>query len=139
METPDPWRLADKLGATVKVTEICHARAYTDGEDTIWLCHSLTPVQARCSLYHEIVHIIFGHSGRQDDRTEAHVRATVARDLIPWPNLIRVAATGHDLTPHYVADQLNVTPGVLRDRLHAATPRELADLRKATQCTLSVA
>jgi len=128
LATPDPWYIAERLGLTIHDQHFNDARGYAYGPHDVFLCKTLDWYGRRCTLFHEVVHVAFGHVGHQDPITELHVRYTVARDLIPWPNLMHVARPGPAAA---IARDLDVTPAVLRDRIDAATPTELRELRKA--------
>lgn len=94
----------------------------TNGIDTIWLNKSLDQVERRCALTHELVHIENRHTGCQPPAIEANVCAETARRLIALERLVsglRWARSFNEL-----ADELWVTPDVLRDRFDHLTKSE---------------
>lgn len=97
----------------------------TDGQ-AIWLNAALTQTGLRCTYQHELEHYRRGHTQCQPDHVEQHVRATVAKTLIPdWLlTATRQSATSLDDW----ADTLNVTVDVLTDRLNTLTSTERYDL-----------
>lgn len=126
-----PHAAAARLGVTVIPTRLDRALGYTDGCGRIWLDPRQTQVQLRCTLAHELFHVIHGHVGRQSASVEHMVRRATARWLVPWPDL--VAAVGDQLHLHDLAEALDVTPEVLADRITHATDTELSTLEGRTQ------
>ena len=121
-----PQEAADRLGITVITERLPYDYGCTDGSHTIWLDDRLTPVERRCVLTHELFHVMHGHHHGQPRRIEEQIHAATARWLVPWPYLL--AAIGEQVTEFDMAEQLNVTVEVLRNRLRHATPAELATL-----------
>ena len=98
-------------------------RGLTDGERLIILRPGLSRVEERCTLTHELVHLHYGHRAHQEARAERHVRDVTARLLIPVTLLEDGLAWTQDV--HELAEHLEVTPQVLRDRLAHADARAL--------------
>nr|WP_239437567.1 ImmA/IrrE family metallo-endopeptidase [Arthrobacter alpinus] len=96
----------------------------TDGLRVIWLDDRLQQVARRCTLTHELVHFERGHSGCQEPRIEAEVRAEAARRLILIEDLCQHASWATSV--HELAEDLWVTPDVVFDRLQTLTPEETA-------------
>lgn len=96
-------------------------RAVTDGTD-IWMSTKLLQVERRCTLTHELVHMDLGHSGCQDDAVEARVRRVTARRLLSASQLVPVAQWTQSVEE--AADELWVTPEVLRDFMASLSPVE---------------
>lgn len=136
-DTYCPWEMADRLGVTVTPTRLNRARGYTDGCGRIWYDDRLTEAESRCTITHELFHVIHGHVGRQPDHIEEKIRGCTARWLIPWHHLLD--AFGEQLSAHDIAETLGVTVDVLHDRLEYATPNELTRLHQRTSCTTSAA
>ena len=108
----DPWRWAAAHGTPIRQTRLEYARGYTDGH-TIWIDPSHTAAEARCTLTHELVHLCNGHRTHQPPREEWRVRATTARIIIP--DMRPLLGWSGDLWE--LADELNVTPELIRDRV----------------------
>ncbi|WP_242703231.1 ImmA/IrrE family metallo-endopeptidase [Paenarthrobacter ureafaciens] len=107
------------------------ARGRTNGVDVIWLNKGQQQVERRCALAHELVHLEREHRGCQPLSIEADVCEETARRLIPMDLLskgLRWARSFDEL-----ADELWVTPDVLRDRLTG-----LADAEWETLLTLEL-
>lgn len=101
--------------------------ARTDGHSTIWLDHDLLQCEERCALTHELVHIERGHRREQPAAVEYAVREETARRLISFEWL--VDAMQWSLCPNELADELCVTPEVVRDRIETLTTKEKAYIR----------
>ena len=95
--------------------------AQTDGVD-IWLSNKLNRVQRRCAIAHEMRHIELGHTKHQPEHVEMRVRYETARRLLP----VTLAGLCTGSTVREVADNFQVTPRVLMDRVACATEEELA-------------
>lgn len=106
-------------------------RAATNGEDIIWMSTRLLQVQRRCSLQHELTHLDFGHDGCQSEKDEQRVRKLTAQALIRRDDLI--AALQWAMSLEEAADELWVTPEVLRDRIHFMHPSERLLIAAAVQ------
>ena len=96
-------------------------RAVTDGTD-IWMSTKLLQVERRCTLTHELVHMDLGHDGCQDEVVEARVRRVTARRLLSAHQLVPVAQWTQSVEE--AADELWVTPEVLRDFMASLSPVE---------------
>lgn len=120
----DPW--AEISGTpphvTVHHTRLEQVAAVTDGHSTIWLDERLSELEARCALMHELVHLRFGHAGHQPESIERKVCERAARLLIPFEWLYRVRHWQG--RPDTLAEDLGVTPAVLRDWLRWLTEDE---------------
>lgn len=108
----DPWAWVEYHRTPILRTRLAHARAYTDGHH-VWLDTALTRTEARCSLTHEIVHLMAGHCSHQAPKEEWKVRAHTAQLLIP--DIEVVQSWWGDVWQ--LADELDVTPCVIRDRV----------------------
>ena len=112
-----PWRELRHL-QHVRVSWVdlpmgTHGR--TDGSSHIEIARDLLQVERRCALTHEMTHIFMGHKGHQSPKVEKAVRAIVARRLIPFDDLLSACRwAGNDT--YQLADELWVTPAVLKDR-----------------------
>jgi hypothetical protein len=117
----DPWAVLPPH-ISIHHMELERLSAVTDGHSTIWLDERLTEIEARCALAHELVHLELGHVGHQPPAVEDKVRQRTARWLVPFSKLWRVR---HWQGPiHGLAEDLGVTPAVLRDRLRWSTHEE---------------
>lgn len=100
---------------------------WRDGVPEIHLAYDLGKVQRRCTLAHELQHVLNGPPCRPlcpDD--EADVIESTARYLLPDLAPIAGVLALHDLTE--AAELLNVTRTVLTDRLDSLTEDELRHL-----------
>ena len=103
----------------------------SNGTDTIWLDRDQFQVERRCTLTHELTHLDFGHDGCQSEKDEARVRKLTAQKLIHRDDLIRALQWAMSLEE--AADELWVTPEVLRDRLDFMHPSEKLLIAAAVQ------
>jgi hypothetical protein len=97
-------------------------KATTDGRRTIWLAEGLSSVEAKCAIYHELVHIKHGHAQRQPAWVERQVREETARALIGLHDLHWAWKRSRSI--YEMADELRVTETVLTDRLDTLTHNE---------------
>ena len=124
-----PWRELRHL-QHVRVSWVdlpmgTHGR--TDGSSHIEIARDLLQVERRCALTHEMTHIFMGHKGHQSPKVEKAVRAIVARRLIPFDDLLSACRwAGNDI--HQLADELWVTPSVIKDRFRAMSKGERDEL-----------
>ncbi|MGP9031519.1 ImmA/IrrE family metallo-endopeptidase [Glutamicibacter mysorens] len=88
--------------------------AATDGR-RIWIDPKLTAVERKCFLAHEAIHIKHGHQGCQQPPIERQICLEVARFLVPFEDLQRVACWSRDAAE--MAEELDVTEQVIIDRL----------------------
>lgn len=88
--------------------------AATDGR-RIWIDPKLTAVERKCFLAHEAIHIQHGHTGCQPPAIERQVCLEVARFLVPFEDLQRVACWSRNAAE--MAEELDVTEQVIIDRL----------------------
>lgn len=96
---------------------------------SIWLCRSLTQVERRCTLTHELVHrergpVPRGHAAAE--REERIVNEITARRLIPVASLIDGLRWTRD--PHQLAEHLWVDVPTLQTRIDRLDPIEVAQL-----------
>lgn len=125
----DPWFETTYRGIRIYLAHLAGRSACTDGKH-IWLDARLTRIEARCSLTHELFHILAGHDCAQNSYAEARIRRSVARALIPLPAILaRAQSQEHPAT---IAEDLEVTLPVLTDRMTTLTRIERAQLRAAT-------
>lgn len=101
---------------------------YTDGIARIWLDEQLTAVDRRVVLDHEMVHYARGHHGHCIGVIEHGIDRQVATGLIHLDDLGEAAAWSPH--PHDIAEELDVMPDTVIDRLHALTPGERTALRE---------
>lgn len=99
---------------------------YTDGISKIWLDHELTAVQRRVVLDHELIHYARGHRGHCIAVIEHDIDREVATGLIHLEDLGEAAAWSPH--PYVIAEELDVPPETVEDRIHALTPAEHAAL-----------
>ncbi|WP_345473690.1 ImmA/IrrE family metallo-endopeptidase [Glutamicibacter ectropisis] len=99
--------------------------AGTDGQH-IWIDPSLSSTEKRCVLAHEIFHLVAGHTTCQPPTVERQLRLEVARFLIPYEDLRRVA--GWATCPAEMAEELNVIEQVVLDRLATLDGDQLQEL-----------
>lgn len=88
--------------------------AATDGR-RIWIDPKLTSVERKCFLAHEAIHIQHGHNGCQPPAIERQICLEVARFLLPFEDLQRVACWSRNAAE--MAEELDVTEQVIIDRL----------------------
>lgn len=108
---------------------------YTDGRSYIWLNrHEVrSQAEARCVLAHELVHLGMGHLGHQPLAVERRVRQAAATLLITLAALASEIRWTQDV--HELAEQLGVTPAVLRDRLELPDARSLMERAQMQEWT----
>ncbi|WP_130012169.1 ImmA/IrrE family metallo-endopeptidase [Serinicoccus sediminis] len=126
--TYHPWRTLRALDhVTLHWVDDLPAgvRAMTDGHSTIWMRHTLSQVERRCVLTHELRHLHHGHRGHQHAKAETAVRQETARLLIPDVHQLGdvMAWANDDLE---AADELWVSPDVLYTRMKHLHPTERA-------------
>lgn len=99
---------------------------YTDGRTTIWLDEQLTATDRRVVLAHELIHLERGDVGHCTAVIEHGIDREVACSLIRLDALGTAAAWSEHLW--VIADELDVMPETVADRLHALTDTERAAL-----------
>lgn len=99
---------------------------FTDGISRIWLDEQLTAVDRRVVLDHELIHYARGHKGHCIAVIEHAIDREVAAGLIHLEDLGEAAAWSPH--PYVIAEELDVMPETVEDRLHALTPGERAAL-----------
>lgn len=103
---------------------------YTDGE-TITLSNRLTQRGRRCTLTHELLHVLRGVNPYPHDwydmREERAIDECSARLLVPLHRLVDVARWTCNLAE--AAEELWVDTATLRDRIRTLTDRERQHLR----------
>ena len=97
-------------------------------DHTIWLRRDMSQVERRCVVEHERQHVLRGPGGVVDLEERA-VDIATARALIELPDLIYAAKWA--TTVFELADELHVTPDVVRTRLDHLDDCELAALHTA--------
>lgn len=95
----------------IHATRLNRAAAYTDGIKHIWIDYTLTRIEARCALTHELMHIARGDTCATS-RHERRTRRATALALLPG-----VPDTPKDIPLQAIADENNVTLPVLTDRI----------------------
>ncbi|MGO2311655.1 MAG: ImmA/IrrE family metallo-endopeptidase [Brachybacterium tyrofermentans] len=101
---------------------------FTDGISKIWLDHQLTAVERRVVLDHELIHYARGHLGHCVAVIEHSIDQQVAAGLIHIEDLGEAAAWSPH--PYVIAEELDVAPETVEDRIHTLTPGERAALRE---------
>lgn len=101
---------------------------FTDGISRIWLDHELTKVEQRVVLDHELIHYSRGHRGHCIAVIEHGIDREVAAGLIHIEDLGEAAAWSPH--PYVIAEELDVSPETVEDRLHTLTPGERTTLWK---------
>lgn len=123
----DPWQaLRELTGWTLRWADLPDGRlGETDhARRTITLSTGQSRTQARCTLAHELEHVVDPAAGEQA------VRIRTARRLVSVQALVSAARwCGDDWA---LARELDVDVEVLRDRLTTLTPAEAALLRAAS-------
>lgn len=99
--------------------------AATDGR-RIWIDPALTTAEQRCFLAHEAIHIQHGHTQCQSPAIERQVCLEVARFLVTFEDLQRVA--GWSRCPIEMAEELGITEEVLIDRLSTLDGQQIQTL-----------
>lgn len=94
----------------------------------IWLCRTLTQVERRCTLTHELIHQERGlvADPAAAAREELVVDEIAARRLITLPALIDGLRWSRQ--PRELADQLWVDEPTLHTRMNTLDPLEVAEL-----------
>jgi len=90
--------------------------AGTDGKH-LFMDPTFFQDETLCALTHEAIHLERKHSGCQPPAVERDVQLEVARRLVPFENLQRVA--GWAKTPAEMADELGVTEEVVMLRIQS--------------------
>ncbi|QEP08773.1 ImmA/IrrE family metallo-endopeptidase [Glutamicibacter sp. ZJUTW] len=104
--------------------------AATDGR-RIWIDPALTVAERRCFLAHEAFHIKHGHRGCQSPAVERQVDLEVARFLVPFEDLQRVACWSCNAAE--MAEELDVTEQVIIDRLATLNGDQIQALWPASE------
>lgn len=128
-----PWRrFREHWGHVALTVEPLPAdfHALTDGE-TVWMHTPLFQVERRCAIEHEMVHLERSEHCVQDAAVERRTEREVARRLIPWGRLLEAVRWAR--SEQELADELWVTPRVLRARSEALRADELLELARAAQ------
>lgn len=124
----DPWQVAATRRLQIYLADLGTLNGVTDGEH-VWLHAHLTWTEARCTLTHELEHIDAGHTGHQTPGRERAICERTARRLVPFSRVLAHATSQESLET--IADALDVTTGVLTDRVAYASESERAALRQA--------
>ena len=121
------WGMLRSLAHVVIIWDRPHPDmvAATDGR-RIWIDPALTAAERRCFLAHEAFHIKYGHRGCQPPAVERQVDLEVARFLVPFTDLQRVACWSRDASE--MAEELDVTEEVIIDRLATLDGDQLQQL-----------
>lgn len=101
--------------------------AITDGS-TVWMHDKLLQTERRCAIAHELVHIERG-TRCVDDAEERRVRTITAQRLVTVSALVEALRWSSSIDE--AADELWVTPEVLRDRLADLSTVERAQVDQA--------
>lgn len=102
---------------------------YDHSRRLITLRPGLGPIQARCTLMHELGHAHYGHTG-VSGKQELLANRWAAYRLVDWQLLLSVAACERGIAG--VAAAVGVLPSVMETYLKTLTGEELRELRKAT-------
>ncbi|HVW43302.1 MAG TPA: hypothetical protein VHC18_18330 [Amycolatopsis sp.] len=130
---PDPWLFLMDRHPEVKV----YLRAdlgrrwgqtvWRDGVPEIHLAVDLGRIQRRCTLAHELHHVMRGAPCRPlCPQDEADVIDETARFLLPDLRVVATALARWDLPA--AAEQLQVTRNVLTERVDSLSDEEIAEL-----------
>lgn len=104
---------------------------YTDGVSRIWLDRHLDKVDRRVVLDHELIHYARGDRGHCIAVIEHGIDREVATGLIHLDDLGEAAAwSAH---PHVIAEELDVMPDTVENRVHALTPVSARSSKHAWQ------
>lgn len=105
----------------------------TDGRKTVWLHTDLTHRERRVALAHELSHIWHSHTTRQPLHVEHEIDVQVARSLLPDLDALvdALAAAGGNID--VAADDLAVTPRIVRLRLDTLLDYEARHVRMRAQ------
>ncbi|WP_413456027.1 ImmA/IrrE family metallo-endopeptidase [Glutamicibacter sp. FR1] len=95
-------------------------------DNTIFIDPELSEAETKCVLMHEIIHLELGHVGCQPTSVEREVQLMVARRLVQFDDLRRVA--GWSNCPREMADELGVTEQVVLDRMATLDGDEIQTL-----------
>lgn len=124
-----PWRsLREREDITLHWADLpAPLHAVTDGT-TVWMHDRLLQTERRCAIAHELVHI---ERGTQcvDDAEERRVRTITAQRLVTVSALVEALRWSSSIDE--AADELWVTPEVLRDRLADLSTVERAQVDQA--------
>jgi Zn-dependent peptidase ImmA (M78 family) len=131
MDSYDPWHALNEIdGVHLVVADLPgRRRGEIDFETrTITLHPRLRPVERRCTLAHELVHLERGPVLiRQTNREERIVSAIAARRLVSVGVLAAALQWSDD--PRVIADELGVDERTIRIRLANLTESEQRTLR----------
>lgn len=107
-------------------------RGATDGH-TIWIHAYLSHRELRVTLAHELAHVWHGHANHQPSRVEHEIDVQVARFLLPDLDVLvdALVAAGGDID--VAADDLAVTPRIVRLRLDTLLDYEARHVRMRAQ------
>lgn len=126
-----PESLAHQMGVRIRtaVTPNGWWGLYDHPRRLITLRPGMAPVQARCTLMHELGHAHYGHTG-VTGKQELLANRWAAYRLVDWTQLLSVAPCERGIAG--VAASLGVLPSVLETYLKTLTRVELSELRRAT-------
>lgn len=131
MDSYDPWRALSEIeGVHLVVADLPgHRRGEINFETrTITLHPRLDPIERRCTLAHELVHLERGPVLiRQTDREERIVSAIAAQRLVSVEVLAAALQWSDD--PRVIADELGVDERTIRVRLANLDESERHTLR----------
>lgn len=105
-------------------------QAVSNGVDAIWIDPSLSQVERRCVITHELIHIEMGHTRGCTGAEEQQVRVETARRLVPIDQLLDTLRWSDSWEE--CADGLWVTLDVFRDRIY-----HLSEIERAMLVALS--
>jgi hypothetical protein len=120
-----PWREIRKRGDGVRLffTQFEDGRVAATQGQHVYLDRRLLQVERRCAIQHEQIHLERGEDGCTDDQVkESVVRRVTARRLLSAHQLVPVAQWTQSIEE--AADELWVTPEVLRDFMASLSPVE---------------
>lgn len=133
LQVSDPWMYLTERHPEVKIR--LRADLGTRWGQTVWregvpeihLAVDLGKIQRRCTLAHELHHVMHGPPCRPlCPEDEAEVLDETARFLLPELHIVVDALAAHDL--EHAAESLMVTRNVLTERLDGLTDDELAEV-----------
>ena len=124
----NPDLLAQQLGVRVRTAVTPHGwwGVYDHPRRLITLRPGLGPIQARCTLMHELGHANYGHTG-VTGKQELLANRWAAYRLVSFEDVLAVAAV--ETRTDEVAHALGVLPSVLKTYMMTLTRAEMMKLR----------
>lgn len=129
----DPWQyLATRLSDWhVCLCDLPVLGALDWARRTIHLDRTMDAAERRCTLAHEIGHILRGDTGACTASVEQRIEEGVARALIPLDDLVDALRWGRHV--HEVAEDLAVDDRILAMRIERSSAAERTAIRAAVR------